>query len=179
MRHAREPAVRFLSFRGVDMGAVMTNNMVTIQELEICLEKALKEIFSTMLSCNSEIIPYDQVEVVPPGLSAIVGFGGKISGFIATHMSPRTACAFAECLLGMTFTEVDDIVADAIGEIVNMLAGGVKKYASESEDLFKISVPSIIFGTDYATHAPKNAEMTCIGVRAGVSTFAVQLCFAR
>jgi chemotaxis protein CheX len=158
--------------------AVVNLNSVTIQELESSLEKALKEISETMLQCECRIVPYDCIEVIPPGLSAIVGFGGKISGFIATHMSPKSACLLAECLLGMSFDDVDDIVADAIGEIVNMLAGGVKKHMSENEDLFKISVPSIVYGTDYATHAPRNAEKVSIGVQTGTCSFSVQICFA-
>lgn len=161
------------------MNAVAMNpSVVTLQELESSLEKALKDIFSTMLQCESEIIPCDRVEVMPPGVSAVVGFGGKISGFIATHMSPKAACTLAEYLVGMNFPEVDDIVADAIGEIVNMLAGGLKKNISENEDMFKISVPSIVCGTDYSTHSPKNAENVRIGVNAGSCSFIIQLCFA-
>ena len=66
---------------------------VDIQEMEICLEKAIREITTTMFDSNSEIIPFDSVASIPPGLSAIVGFGGKISGNIAIHLSPESACA--------------------------------------------------------------------------------------
>jgi chemotaxis protein CheX len=82
-------------------------------------------------------------------------------------------------MLGMDFEEVDDIVADAMGELVNMLAGGLKKYCSKTEDIFKISVPSIVYGLDYSTHTPKNAERLMIGVQAGSCTFGVQLVFVR
>jgi chemotaxis protein CheX len=116
--------------------------------------------------------------VIPPGLSAIVGFGGRISGYVAIHLSPVSACTLASNLLGMAFDEMDDIVADAMGEMVNMLAGGLKKYACQNEDLFKISVPSIVYGLDYSTHAPKNAERLAVGVQAGSCTFGVQLVFA-
>lgn len=84
----------------------------------------------------------------------------------------------AESLLGMSFDHVDEIVADAMGETVNMLAGGLKKFASHSEDIFKISVPSIVYGTDYSTHAPKNSERVNLGVRAGGCYFMVQLVVA-
>ncbi len=166
--------------RGVVMGAeVMTQRVViTPQELEICLEKALKEIITMMFNRDMEIMPADHIEVVPPGLSAIVGFGGRISGYVAIHLSPASACTLASNLLGMSISEVDDIVADAMGEMANMLAGGLKKFACQTEDLFKISVPSIVYGTDYATHAPKNAERLAIGVKTCSCSFGVQLVFA-
>jgi chemotaxis protein CheX len=180
---------RFIEFNYLiaaylDEGVVMSNevvapNDITVVELENGIVRAMKEITATMLNCTSEIVSPDQIDVIPPGLSAIVGFGGKICGSVAMHLSPHCACTLAGAMLGMEFEEVDDIVADAMGELVNMLAGGLKKYASQNEDLFKISVPSIVYGLDYSTHTPKNAERLMIGVQAGSCTFGVQLVFAR
>jgi chemotaxis protein CheX len=163
------------SIMSVDVSSAKS---ITMQELESCLERALKEITTTMFNCESTIIPLNQVDIIPPGLSAVVGFGGKICGFVALHLSPSSACTLASDLLGMHFAEMDDIVADAMGEMVNMLAGGLKKYASKNEDLFKISVPSIVYGLDYATHSPKNAEHLTMGVETGSCTFSVQLVYA-
>jgi chemotaxis protein CheX len=157
---------------------VTARKIVSMQELETGLERALKEITTTMLNCDSDIIPLDQVEKHPPGLSAVVGFGGKISGFVAIHLSPHSACTLASCLIGMEFEGMDDMVADAIGEIVNMLAGGLKKSVSKDEDLFKISVPSIVYGDEYSTHTPKSAEQVHIGIQAGACSFSVQLVYA-
>jgi chemotaxis protein CheX len=160
------------------MNSGETANRITIRELEVSLERALKEITTTMFNCDSEIIAIDRVDAVPPGLSAIVGFGGRISGYIAIHLPPKSACRLASSLLGMSFGEIDEIVADAMGEMVNMLAGGVKKFASCDEDLFKISVPSIVYGADYYTRAPKNSERLLIGVQTKFGSFSVQLVFA-
>jgi chemotaxis protein CheX len=159
------------------MSAELAHKTITVEELEVCLVRAMKEITATMFNCESDIISPDQVDIIPPGLSAIVGFGGKISGYVAIHLSPESACTLASNLLGMNFVEMDDIVADAMGELVNMLAGGLKKFACKNEDLFRISVPSIVYGMDYSTHAPKNAERLMIGVQAGACTFGVQLVF--
>lgn len=148
-------------------------------DLEECLERAIKDIITTMFDFESEIIPFEDMELFPPGLSAIIGFGGKISGNIAIHLSPDNACTLASNMLGMEFKALDDIVADAMGEMVNMLAGGVKKYASRNEDLFKISVPSIIYGSDYSTHVPNNSERITTGIKAGTSTFHIQLNFTQ
>jgi chemotaxis protein CheX len=157
---------------------VLAHKIITVEELENSLVRAMKEITTTMFNNDSEIISPDQVDIIPPGLSAIVGFGGKISGYVAIHLSPASACTLASNLLGMNFVEMDDIVADAMGELVNMLAGGLKKYACQNEDLFRISVPSIDYGLDYSTHAPKNAQRLTIGVQTGSCTYGVQLVFA-
>jgi chemotaxis protein CheX len=158
--------------------AVGNPNGVTRRDLETGLAKALHEITTTMFDSSSRIIPQDHPGAIPPGLSAIVGFGGKISGFIAIHLPPQSACVLAGQLLGMQFQIVDDVVADAMGEMVNMIAGGLKKFAGRDEDLFKISIPTIVYGTDYSTHAPKDAERLILGVETAGCSFNLQLVFA-
>jgi chemotaxis protein CheX len=153
-------------------------NGITMRDLETGLEKALQEITTTMFDCCSRIVPLDPSEAISPGLSAIVGFGGKISGFIAIHLPFQSACMLAGQLLGMKFETVDEIVADAMGEMVNMIAGGLKKFAGRDEDLFKISIPSIVYGTDYSTHASKDAETLILGVETAGCCFNLQLVFA-
>lgn len=144
----------------------------TLSDLQKNLKYALNDVFGTMLGRSPEI--FDEAELVT-GLSAIVGFGGNISGFLALHSKPENACEMAGVMLGMRFSAVDDIVCDAMGEVVNMLAGGLKKYSSSNGELFKVSIPSIVWGSSYSTCAPRNSEQVLIGVKSFDSLFTVQL----
>jgi hypothetical protein len=56
-----------------------------------------------------------------------------------------------------------------------MLAGGLKKNLSRQEELFKLSIPSIINGQEYRTHAPSDAVKLTVGVNAGPSKFRARL----
>ena len=144
----------------------------TMSDLQKNLKIALNDVFGTMLGGTPEI--FDEIEFVT-GLSAIVGFGGGISGFLALHSKPENACEIAGSMLGMHFSAVDDIVCDAMGEVVNMLAGSLKKYSSTNAELFKISIPTIVWGSNYSTHAPRNSEQVLVGVKSRASLFTVQL----
>jgi chemotaxis protein CheX len=160
------------------MSAAAADGMTPF-DLEKGLEDVLSSIAQTMLSCNSRIFSWDHNQAIPTGLSAMVGFGGKISGFVAMHLSQQDACRLAGSLVGMTFDLVDDIVVDAVGEMSNMLAGGLKKYAcSGDDDLIKISIPSIVQGSNYSMRAPKDAERLDVGVEMGSCSFALQLVVA-
>jgi chemotaxis protein CheX len=147
---------------------------MTIHDFRRGLEWALQDVFSTMFNQTAEVSASDDVSDVS-GISAIVGFGGKVSGFLALHMSAEAACNIAQGLLGMEFECVDDTVCDAIGELVNMLAGGLKKNLSREEELFKLSIPSIINGQEYRTHAPSDAVKLTVGVTAGPTRFRARL----
>jgi len=153
----------------------MTNVQIpTMSELTNNLKYALGEVFEMTLGEHPEIVQLEETEAVM-GLSAIIGLGGNISGFLALHATPEGACKIAENMLGAPYAQVDDIVCDAMGELVNVVAGTFKKYSSKNGELFKISIPTIVWGNDYSTHAPKNAERLLVGVKALSSQFAMQL----
>jgi chemotaxis protein CheX len=58
----------------------------------------------------------------------------------------------AEQMTGMEFTEVDDTVKDAVGEICNMLAGAWKGRFPNLAANCGLSVPAVITGRDYNLH---------------------------
>jgi chemotaxis protein CheX len=66
--------------------------------------------------------------------------GGSAAMKIAAHMT------------GMDFSEIDDTVKDAIGEICNMLAGSWKGKVPELAANCGLSVPAVITGRDYKLH---------------------------
>ena len=151
-----------------------TDRMVGMHDWERSLKQALTDVMTTVFNHRPMVVRPEDVDL-SPDLSAIVGFGGRTSGFLALHLTSEGACTMASGLLGMSFDGIDEIVADAMGEVVNVLAGGLKKHASSDKELFKISVPSIICGKDYSIHAPKDAAPLALGVQAGPCSFLVQL----
>jgi chemotaxis protein CheX len=138
------------------------------------ISHALMDIFSTMFGRETNLVPEKEIQEAI-GLCSILGFAGQISGFLCLHLSRGTACGIASGLLGFELVEVDETVRDAMGEMVNMLAGGLKSYLSSQEEVFTLSIPSIIEGKDYTTYAPGEAECMIFGVSAGEYRFKVQL----
>jgi chemotaxis protein CheX len=138
------------------------------------IDSAVKDIFSNMYSEQARVVPVEEIsgEI---GLSSIIGFAGKLSGFLALHFDRKTACLLASGLLGMDIDDVDETVRDAAGELVNMLAGGLKNNLSQDEEIFKISMPSVIEGKEYSTYPPADAQNILVGVNAGKYQFRVQL----
>ena len=143
-----------------------------ISGLETNLCDALAEVVTTTFGSNPEL---DVPDGSTRGMSAIIGMSGDVSGYLAVHASPEDACRIAEIMLGDTYPEVDDIVCDSLGEVANMLSGSLKKFSGKYREPFRISVPAIVHGKDYETHADKDAEQVLFGVRAGSVHFTVQL----
>ena len=148
------------------------SQVLAISSLETNLRDALKEVLETTFGTSPEFISPDESA---KGMSAIVGISDGISGYLAIHMSPEDACRIAEIMLGDSYPEVDDIVCDAIGELANMLGGSLKKFSGRYGEPFKISVPTIVSGKDYETHAAKDADQIFLGLRAISVCLTIQL----
>jgi chemotaxis protein CheX len=149
-------------------------SIVSLPDLKDGLLHALQDLFSNMFNERAILIPPEGV-CDQPRISSVVGFAGRLTGCLLIHLNPEVACALAGALLGTPIRKVDETVCDAIGEMVNMLAGGLKHHVSKNEEMFKISIPSVIAGQDYATHAPADSQMLMVGVSAGPYSFKVQL----
>jgi chemotaxis protein CheX len=117
------------------------------------LDESVEEVFQLMLgvSCQREDTPC----VIPAQLesvTAVVGFGGMLSGACVFRSQGDVARKIAAQMTGMEFGEVDGTVKDAIGEICNMLAGVWKGKVPELAAHCGLSVPAVITGRDYNLH---------------------------
>ena len=115
------------------------------------LDETVEEVFKMMLGldCRRDDGPVDlELESV----TAVVGFGGLLSGACLFKSGSSTAIKIAAAMTGMDFAEVDDTVKDGIGEIGNMLAGAWKGKVPNLAANCGLSVPAVITGRDYNLH---------------------------
>jgi len=146
----------------------------TDAELELGLACALSDVFTAMFNTQARIVAPSEIDN-QQFLTAMLGFAGRLSGFLCLHVNQDIACSLATGLLGMNLDQVDDTVCDAMGEITNMLAGGLKTHLSHTGEAFKLAIPSVIQGREYSTRAPADAKNIVVGVVAGSYRFKIQL----
>ena len=116
------------------------------------LDASVEEVFRMMLgvNCQRYLGPVETAE--PESVTAVVGFGGILSGACVFRGGATAAIKIAAHMTGMEFTEVDDTVQDGIGEICNMLAGVWKGKVPELAANCGLSVPAVITGRNYNLH---------------------------
>jgi chemotaxis protein CheX len=119
------------------------------------LDASVEEVFQMMLGVNC--LREDDSSAARPGaepesVTAVVGFGGLLSGACVFRSGAQTAMKVAAHMTGMDFSEIDDTVKDGIGEICNMLAGAWKGKVPDLAANCGLSVPAVITGRDYKLH---------------------------
>jgi len=116
------------------------------------LDGSVEEVFKLMLGINCERYS-GLVEISEPeSVTAVVGFGGLLSGACVFRSGASAAIKIAAHMTGMEFDEIDDTVKDGIGEICNMVAGSWKGKVPELAANCGLSVPAVITGRDYNLH---------------------------
>lgn len=98
-------------------------------------------------------------------VSAIIGLTGEARGAVVISMKQELACRLTDVLTGCPHHQLDDEVIDAVGEIINIIAGNAKK-GLESAFRLVISLPTIVKGEGHAIHWPNdNARIIIIPFR--------------
>jgi len=115
------------------------------------LELAVAEVFEIMLGCP--VKPGANSEHKPNGeFTAMVGLAGALCGILTVGCDAKTAGLVAKSMLGDT-AESEEQVADALGEICNMIAGNFKNKLAGTDERCMLSVPTVISGGEYNFHS--------------------------
>jgi chemotaxis protein CheX len=119
------------------------------------LDESVEEVFGLMLGVHCERrsgVAINATVDEPESVTAVVGFGGLLSGACVFKCGAVTAMSMAAHMTGLDFHEMDDTVKDGIGELCNMLAGAWKGKVPDLAAHCGLSVPAVITGRDYQLH---------------------------
>ncbi len=97
-------------------------------------------------------------------ISGVIGIAGKMSGFVVVSFPEKLALDIVAGFLGEEPKKnISRDVVDAIGEFVNMIAGGSKRVFAEQGFKYNIGIPNVITGKNHTINRPSN--VVCIGVK--------------
>lgn len=148
-------------------------------ELAQFLADATLEVFASMvfIDITTEASPGGAPETVEPALSSLIGLAGDVKGLLAVHCPAPVALAITSSMLGMEVTELDEDVKDAIGEIANMIAGGLKVSLAADHKKIELAIPTTVIGKSIRTSGLGGATKIVVLFTSPVGKFAVELRF--
>jgi chemotaxis protein CheX len=147
LRHARDGA-------GMESGermALSLRDSVHLVSDPANLDASVDEVFGMMLGVECKRIAKEEFGQLE-SMTAVIGFGGLLSGACVLRCGAEEALVIASRLTGIDCESLDDTVKDGIGEMCNMLAGTWKSKVPELAAHCGLSVPAVITGRDYELH---------------------------
>jgi chemotaxis protein CheX len=115
------------------------------------LDTATREVFELMLSCK--LTPAAAGDDSTMNVTAMVGLAGQLCGVLGVRCEGKAAALMTSKMLGLPVDKVGPEVADALGEVCNMVAGNFKNKIAGLAEGCMLSPPTVITGSDYNLHS--------------------------
>ena len=146
----------------------MTTINNRMHQLEDFTREAVPKIFQELLSMELQIDEPSPLADEPGGqIIGSVGFIGEATGIIYLYAPMSFARQITSTMLGLPEDEVpgDEMVADAIGELTNMVVGCVKSRLCDGGAPCTLTIPSVVCGRQLTVEAASNVQRRTVGFR--------------
>ncbi len=93
-------------------------------------------------------------------VTGMIGVHGNVSGFATVNLSEQLALFAVEQLLHEQYEKLTNQVIDGVGEMTNMIVGGIKSSLAKTDwAIDHITVPSMIVGEGYQVAFASGIEL--------------------
>lgn len=79
-------------------------------------------------------------------ISGIIGLTGAKQGSVVVSFTKDCALKIISSMMAQEYTELNDEVRDAVGEITNMISGDARRHLAELGLKFEAGIPTVITG---------------------------------
>ncbi len=145
-----------------------------IESVSVVTDKVFKTmIFMSPLrgSPTAQLMPKTLYDV-----TAVVGFAGAVSGTVSVQFKSGLALKITSNMLQTPVTSLNADVSDAVGEVGNMIAGGIKTEMSNRGIHFDISLPTVVMGAGHSIGHTPGAEVLFFPFMIDNEPFIVSMC---
>ena len=124
--------------------------------------------------------PYLKKDNVAVGdVSGIIGLTGVANGTIAVTFEEKCILTIVSNMFGEAMTSLNEEIADAVGELTNMISGQARRELEEMGKIFKAAIPSVITGHNHSIRHYTNGPKIAIPFHTDGGDFTIEVCFER
>jgi chemotaxis protein CheX len=106
-------------------------------------------------------------------VTGIIGLSGKTAGTVAVSVPREMALTITERLLGERPNDICPEVADAVGEVTNMIAGGAKAKLDHLQ--LSLGLPTVVTGRTTCIAFPSRATPISIPFKSPAGPMTVEV----
>lgn len=143
--------------------------MITTINLGATLLDAAKDVLQTMAGLDVRPSQDIDTHLAGPAVLGSITFQGQISGCLGIACPPVTAKAIAAGLLGLDSDQdlSESDYSDSLGELANMIMGGVKTALLSTGLDLQVSIPTVVAGQDINAGLVNGFEKVSVCIQVG------------
>ncbi len=124
--------------------------------------------------------PYVKKDNVAVGdVTGVLGLTGVANGTISVTFEEKCILTVVSNMFGETMTELNTEIADAVGELTNMISGQARRELEEVGKVFKAAIPSVITGRNHSITHYTDGPKIAIPFSTENGDFTIEVCFER
>ncbi len=133
------------------------------------------ETFRKMLNCEAKPgkVQLKKDTAFTFDISGVIGLSGEAQGSICLSFPKLIALKVVSALVGNDVKIVGPEVADAIGEIANIIAGNAKQHLTQFN--LSISLPKVIIGKDHKIASQRGVATIVVPFESPLGNFAMEV----
>jgi CheY-specific phosphatase CheX len=143
------------------------NTQILTSDVRKYVAEHLVTVFDTMLSFQAVVVTEDAVTPFTGAhVSGSVGIvGAAVSSQLYFHITAPFAIEAAAAMLSLPPAEItnESEVNDLVGELANMLGGGLKSWLCDAGVTCVLTTPAVIRGTAFTVSAKPGIEVLQLG----------------
>ena len=136
-------------------------------------------VLETMAFTNAEAgKPYAKKDQVAQGdVSGVIGLTGQVNATISVSFSEKSILVIVSNMLGEEMKEIDDDIKDAVGELLNMIAGQARNGLAALGKQLRAAIPSVVTGKNHTIEHVSDGTTIAIPFETDGGRFTVEVCF--
>lgn len=112
-------------------------------------------------------------------VTGVLGLTGVANGTISVTFEEKCILAVVSNMFGETMKELNSEIADAVGELTNMISGQARRELGEMGKVFKAAIPSVITGRDHSVTHFTDGPKIAIPFKTDSGNFTIEVCFEK
>ncbi len=124
--------------------------------------------------------PYLKKDNVAVGdVSGVLGLTGVANGTISVTFEEKCILTIVSNMFGETMNSLNHEIADAVGELTNMISGQARRELEEIGKVFKAAIPSVVSGPQHQIIHYSKGPKIAIPFSTEGGDFTIEVCFER
>ena len=142
---------------------------------------AVIDVLGTMAMVDAKpTTPYLNTSRTATGdVTGLIGITGYAEGVISLTLEEKCILNIVSNMLGETFSRINDEIADAVGELTNMIAGQARAHLANEGMKFQASTPSVIIGKNHTLTHISRAPILAIPFETSAGNLIVEISIAK
>jgi chemotaxis protein CheX len=108
-------------------------------------------------------------------VSGVIGMTGKREGSMSISFDESTICTIVSKMFGESITTINEEVADAVGELTNMICGDARRTLEGEGHIIKGAIPTVIAGKDHTIKHISNDPVIAIPFTSDAGKFMMEI----